>query len=148
MTLKKIATALVLILLNSSTSAQVYQWKDKSGRTILSDSPPPPGSKPKLIEVDRGGSNQQKSTADIEIEFRKRQQESQKLSEDEAKKNTAKAQQKIYCDDAKRQLSLLKSGERISTREINGERKFMEEDQRNKEITTTERYMNENCKSL
>lgn len=41
-------TVTVLIALGSSThvGAQMYQWKDQNGRTVFSDSPPPPNIPP------------------------------------------------------------------------------------------------------
>lgn len=145
----KSAAGLLLLLFCAAASAQVYQWKDKNGHTIVSDSPPPPGIKSRTLAPEQNATTgNSKSTADQDMAFRKRQQEAQSRSEQDAKEKTANAQRKIYCEDAKRQLALLKSGERISTREASGERSFMDDDKRAQETTATQRYLDENCKNL
>jgi hypothetical protein len=132
-----------------AASAQVYQWKDKNGRTIISDSPPPSGIKSRVLAPEASdAAAPQKSLADQEAEFRKRQQEAQARSDQDAKEKAANAQRKEYCDDARRQLALLKSGERIVTREISGERSFMDDEKRAQETATMQRLLDENCKGF
>lgn len=145
----KSAAGLLLLLFCMAASAQVYQWKDKNGRTIISDSPPPSGVKSRTLAPEtNNAASSQKSLADQDADFRKRQQEAQTRSEQEAKEKAANTQRKEYCDDARRQLALLKSGERISTREINGERSFMDDDKRAQETATMQRLLDENCKGF
>lgn len=143
------SAAALLLLFSMAASAQVYQWKDKNGRTIISDSPPPAGVKSRTLAPETSNAaGSQKSLADQDADFRKRQQEAQTRSEQETKEKAANTQRKEYCDDARRQLALLKSGERISTREINGERSFMDDDKRAQETATMQRLLDENCKGF
>lgn len=145
----KSAAGLLLLLFCMSVAAQTYQWKDKSGRTIISDSPPPAGVKSRMLAPEsNNAADSQKSLADQDAEFRKRQQETQTRNEQDAKEKAANVQRKEYCDDARRQLALLKSGERIATREISGERSFMDDEKRAQETATMQRLLDENCKGF
>ena len=78
--MKRLALAIAAFLVTTATSAQIYQWKDESGKTVISDKPPA-GSASTVKKVGSAPSSSnpsaQKSTADRDMEMRKRQQEAQ-----------------------------------------------------------------------
>ena len=140
----------VLLMLSTATSgvaqAQIYQWKDNNGRTVISDTPPPggvrPSQKPNAAETNETG----KTLAEREMEFKKRQLEKREKSEKEEKERKAKEELKDSCQRSRLQLISLESGQRISSTDLNGERRFMEDAERQKEIERSRKFIQENCK--
>lgn len=147
--MKRIAPALAVILFSSTTSAQIYQWKDENGKTVISDKPPA-GQVLQQKKIDTESTPPttaiQKSAADRELEFRKRQKEAKENAEKTSKEQTAIAEQKENCDNGRRHLQVLESGERIAMRDDKGERYFMEDAQRQIEIQKTRKSIEQNCK--
>ena len=145
---------LALLSLGSLTPAwsQVYQWKDASGRTIISDTPPPANAKVKRTNADQTGSGSAaasgKSLAEQEIEFRKRQLEQQDRATQEAREKELQENRRRACADVRRQLGSLQSGERISLRDDKGERYFMDDAQRAEEIRRAQSFLDGNCKGM
>lgn len=149
--------ALIAALLATlPAQAQIYQYKDASGKTVLSDRPPPSGSVPAKTHSAAGVSSGEaqaekteaapKSLSERDLEFKKRQQEQRDAAEKAQKKAAAQSARTEDCERARRQLQLLESGERIATRDAQGERVFIEDDQRAAEIERTRKYIAEVCK--
>ena len=147
----------------STAHAETYQWKDSNGQTVVSDVPPPPtvkgrrsigGSQPSVVSEkpaeksaeDAKAADAPKTSAEKDLEFKKRQQE-QKEASDKAQKEAAnKNTVKQGCVSEKQQLQLLESGERIATRDEKGERVYMDDNQRAAEIERTRKLVAEACK--
>lgn len=148
------SAGLLLLLFCCTATAQVYQWKDKSGRTILSDTPPPASVKSRVLDTGdtatsgTNNSNTSNSLADRDQAFRQRQQKASAKADQDAKEKAALQERQRYCEDARRQLALLKSGERIVQRDLNGERSYLDDEQRNLKAESTQRYLDSNCKDL
>lgn len=161
-------TALLLALVVAlPAQAQIYHYKDASGKTVISDRPPPPGKAPGKTYPAAGGASEgapvtngasetseaspsptagPKTLAERELEFKKRQKE-QKEAADKAQKEAAKqATRKDECERAKRQLQVLESGERVTMRDEKGELVFIEDEQRAAEINRTRKHIAEACK--
>ena len=147
--MKRSALIVAALLAAAAVHAQVFEWKDESGKTHYSDMPPP-GNARELRKIESAppatGSPTQKTAADRELEFRKRQKESQTNSEKASKEQTASTERKENCDNARRQLQLLESGERIALRDDKGERYYMDDAQREQEITKARQAMQSFCK--
>jgi hypothetical protein len=140
-----------------NTNAQTYQWKDSSGHTVISDTPPPGSAKDgsRIIGGKVPTSNAPssakpaeapKSMAEKELEFKKRQQESTEKSEKDAKEKTLAAEKRDNCDRAQKQVTLLESGQRIATVDEKGERRVMEEAEKAKEMERARRAVSDSCK--
>ncbi|HEX5802690.1 MAG TPA: DUF4124 domain-containing protein [Azospira sp.] len=161
-------TALLLALVVAlPAQAQIYQYKDASGKTVISDRPPPPGKTPaktysaggnasdgsaaangtaEATEASPSPTAGPKTLAERELEFKKRQKE-QKEAADKAQKEAAtQATRKDECERAKRQLQVLESGERVTMRDEKGERVFIEDEQRAAEIERTRKHIADACK--
>lgn len=146
-TLSLLAAALCLAL---PASAQIYQWKDQNGKTVISDKPPV-GQVTLQKQIDsappaKTGAKQQPSLADRELEFRKRQKEAQENAEKAKKDEVASAERNESCQNARRQLQALESGERIALRDDRGERYYLDDAQRDQETAKTKRFLEAQCK--
>lgn len=147
--MRRPALIVAAILAATAAHAQVFEWKDESGKTHYSDMPPP-GNARELRKIESAppatGSPSQKTAADRELEFRKRQKESQTSSENASKEQTASSERKENCDNARRQQQLLESGERIALRDDKGERYYMDDAQREQEIAKARQAVQSFCK--
>lgn len=135
--MKRFALTLAALLAASAVNAQIYQWKDENGKTVISDKPPVGNVRQqKRIEAEAPapGNVEQKPLADREMEFRKRQQETREKNEKQQKEAAVAAENRENCERARRARQSLESGERIATRDANGERVFLDDAQREQEI--------------
>jgi hypothetical protein len=156
MTMKPLIIALTIASTAafSLAQAQSYQWKDSNGRTIISDSPPPGGVRPAKTVPPTGTANTEaakpadapKSMAERDMDFKKRQQEAKEKAEKEGKESAANAEKKENCQRARQQLAALESGQRISSTDASGERRFLEDAERQREIERTRKYVSDSCK--
>ena len=148
-----------LALLASSliAHAQVYQWKDANGKTIVSDTPPPGGVKasrsfggsPSMsIEKPAATSdaNAPKSMADKDADFKKRQQDNKLKSELKAKDEEFAKEKQQFCEQARRQIATMEAKGPVATVNEKGEQQLMNADQRMEEIERVRKQMAENCK--
>ena len=133
--------------------AQIYKWKDASGKTVISDQPPPcqlpvvkqNDSSPAAQTDPAQTSPAQPSLADRELEFRKRQKETRENAEKAEKEAAAAAQREKDCQTARGQLQSLESGARIALRNDQGERYFMDDAQRAQEAERTRQFVETQC---
>lgn len=147
--MKRLTLAVAALLVTTAVHAQIYQWKDENGKTVISDKPPAGAARtPRKIDAETPAANAapQKTTADREMDFRKRQQESQEKAEKEQKEQAAAGQKKDNCERARRYLQSLESGERIALRDGQGERYYMEDAQRQQEISKAQQTVQADCK--
>ena len=131
-----------------SVAAQTYPWKHGSGRTVISDTPPPPGSGASRIRTPDGehSGDAVKALQAKQADQRKRSEEAKENADKEAKAEALKAENKENCTMARNQLTGLESGQRISGMTASGERYVLDDNDRQKEINRIRKYMAENCK--
>ena len=146
--MKPFAIAVASMLLATAVHAEIYQWKDDKGRTIISDKPPL-GKVTQQQQVETSAppasAASQKSSADRDLEFRKRRQESDDKAGETKRKAEEQAAKQENCDRARRHLQVLESGERIAMRDDTGERYFMDETQREQELVKTREVIQASC---
>jgi hypothetical protein len=135
--------------LSLPTGAQIYKWKDASGKTVISDKPPP-GQLPVPQQNESNDpapptQSAQPSLADRELEFRKRQKEARENAEKTEKETAAATEKEENCQNARRRLQMLESGERIASRNDKGERYFMDDAQRAQETAKTRQHIDTQC---
>lgn len=80
------------------------------------------------------------------MDFKKRQQEGKEKSEKSAQEEAAAANRKENCEKAQRQLAVIESGLRMSSVNADGERKILDDAERQAELERTRRVVSENCK--
>jgi len=148
--MKRFAFSIAILLASIAADAQIYQWKDENGKTIISDKPPVGNIRtPRKIETEAASTNAaspQKTVADRELDFRKRQKDSQVSAEKSKAEEEANAAREENCANARRQLRSLESGERIAMRDDNGERYFLEDAQRQQQIEKAQQAVQSSCK--
>ena len=148
-----VSTALLAISLCIAlpATAQVYQWKDENGKTVISDKPPvgqvrdqkkigtssPPSST---------NGQKQPSLTDREMDFRKRQKEAQESAEKNRKEEASSGEMQENCKNARNQLKSLESGDRISMHDDKGERYYMDDARREQEIEKVRKFVETSCK--
>jgi hypothetical protein len=147
--MKRFALGVATLLAATAVNAQIYQWKDENGKTVISDKPPVGNVRQQQkVASDAPATNAaaQKSAADKELEFRKRQKDAQESTEKSNKEQAASAEKKENCENARRYLQALESGERIAMRDEKGERYFLDDAQREQDIAKTRQAVQTNCK--
>jgi len=146
--MKPFALALAALFSATTLYAQVYEWKDENGKTIYSDQAPV-GNVRQLRKLDAGSpaavSTTQKSAADRELEFRKRQKEAQENTQKANQEQSASTDKQANCANARLQLQTLESGERVSLRDDKGGRYFMDDAQRDQEIAKMRQAVQSYC---
>lgn len=155
-----VATSVAAI---NAVYAETYQWKDSSGQTVISDTPPPSNAKsrraidarqPSVVsekpaeKVAEGTKSSEgpKTMAEKDLEFRKRQQENKEKAEKLAKQQAAEAAQKDNCERTKQNLAALEKNQPMLTLDDNGQQKLMDTSQREQELEHARRIIAESCK--
>lgn len=145
-----------------SAHAQTYQWKDSSGRTVISDMPPPGAANKSVRTINTAKpisstSTQSKNSeteteietpktiADKEMDFKKRQQEAKELAEKTAKEKAAASEKMSTCQLAKQNLAILESGSPMGTTGPNGEQTMMSNIERSQEAARLRQILLEHC---
>jgi len=154
-TAKLLALLAAAAISATSAHAQTYQWKDSSGRTVISDTPPPGsakdrqtlGGQPAVVTTPaEKAAEAPKTTADKDMEFKKRQQEAKDKADKDAREQAATAQKKENCERTRRNLSALESGRPLSQPDENGQPRLMDTTQREQEIERARKFMSDACK--
>jgi Domain of unknown function (DUF4124) len=150
--MKRLLVAISLALCVAlPVSAQMYKWVDSNGKVHYSDKPPPSNIKTEKLRAPppapaasapapaaneaKGGTKQDaakaepKTPAEQEQAFRKRQLESAKAQEVEAKKLAQERDKAENCRRAKAALANLQIGGRQMRVDANGERTFLDDQQ-------------------
>jgi len=166
----RLALATVLIACTSLAQAQ-WIWVNEKGVKQLSDQPPPPGTPAnKILKAPRGAAmadlrkdgsaaegeegapseaaapKAKPTLAERNADFNKRQKESAEKTAKAAEETKRETERKKYCADARSNIGLLESGARISDMAPNGERSFMTDEARAKQIKEQRESINSNCK--
>ncbi len=145
--------ACVALLIAGSAAAQIFECFDAKGaRTIAQYCPPGTVKENKLMKSGAGGTPAAstpavKTTAEKEVEFRKRALERQEAdAKAEKEKNEGKIAEQ-NCFDARGQLRQLEDGVRITrTDPVTGERSYLSDNDRPAEIAKAKRIVDSWCK--
>lgn len=141
---------LVLASLWGVVAAQVYTWRDASGKTHYSDTPPPGVDAKKMragTSTDSAGSAAAaRGIAEQDMEFRKRKAEADK-TQAKAEQERKEAQEgKLNCEEARNQLGALESGQRMSRINDRGEHIPLDDEMRMQEIEKARKAVQSWCK--
>ncbi len=140
---------LVLLLSSPLALGQIYSWRDAEGVVHYGDRAPP-GAKVREIETDQlpagTTARARHALADKEAAFDKRQQESRDAAA-KAEKAKADAEEKQKnCDQAQSYLRALESGVRITRTGKNGERVFLDDQERAQELRSAQSRADSFCR--
>lgn len=171
----KLLSLAVLIVLSSIAQAQIYEWRDAQGRLNYSDHPPQgvnarlvkggtPAPRVTSSEPSSGSSPTEsdspdsastipappapdapKSLAEQELEFRQRRaaEAEAKAKEEHARQQAAERER--MCVDQGYQLTALQSGQRVSRFNARGEREYLDDTARAREIERIQKFLKSSC---
>jgi len=131
----------------TAAMAQQYKWVDANGKVQYGDTPPP-GVEATRLKPPPAGASAPAAAPKVnpEAAFRNRQQERQKSDEKSAKERADAETKRVNCEQSQGALRSLQSGQRISSTNAAGERVFIDDAERAKEIERTQRAVNDWCK--
>ncbi len=151
---------LFLVLVSANAFPALTKWVDADGQVHYSDVPPPPNANAKILRstsstTDSKSSEDstaasapaaQKTIAEREAELKKAQQAKKEADEKAAKKQAETETKKAYCDTLQHNLRTLEEGVRIMDVDANGNRSFLEDEQRQQRIAKAKQDISANCK--
>jgi hypothetical protein len=147
-----LVATILLALLSLTVGAQVYRWVDKDGKVQYSDQPPPPGAgKADVTKINSSTPSAASTTgAPPKAPEKGKTPEKSKVESANAVKPEEEARQKReteeYCQGAKGELRQLQDGDRLAVTAPNGERRFIEDDERATRIQNLQKKIAEVCK--
>ncbi|HTQ77653.1 MAG TPA: DUF4124 domain-containing protein [Burkholderiales bacterium] len=145
-----LAVALAFV---GAAQAQIKCWKDAAGNRMCGDTPPP-GAAVSTVKVQpapppaAAGKDAKKgplTPAEKEQAFRQRQQEAAKAAEKTEKADEQAAKKQQNCANARQNIQMLESGQRIARFNSAGERYFIDDAQRATELTEARKIEQESC---
>lgn len=133
----------------SASAAAVHKWVDENGKVHYSDQPPPGKTNSQKTDIPVRPAlpaPPSKSLADKEMEFRKRRMEAEetRIKQEKAEMEARSRQQN--CDLALGRLNALQAGGRIVRFNAQGEREFLGDDERPREIAAARTDAERWCK--
>jgi len=152
--MRKTIVLVLSLAFASAVFAQQYKWVDRDGKVQYGDVPPPGVKATPLKPPPPGVSStpapaaQKDAKKDLspEAAFRKRQLEGKEQEEKAAKERAEADSKRTNCENAQASLRTLQSGQRVSTTNAAGERVFIDDAQRAKEIERAQRLVSDWCK--
>lgn len=157
--MKRIFLSFCLLSLAAVAQAQNFRWVDKDGKVQYGDNPPPgvkstplkappgpatPPASPASKDAGKDGKDAKKALTPEEA-FRKRQEDAKKAEAKAAEEAANAAKKKQNCTSAQSRLRELESGMRISQTNAQGERVFMDDETRAREVVTARQAVKESC---
>ncbi len=141
---------LILACVWATASAQVYTWRDASGKVHYSDTPPPGVDAKKMRAGTQPGATPAsgapgRSVAEQDMEFRKRQTEADKSRAKAEQERKDSEESKRNCADAKKQLAALESGQRMSRFNESGEAIPLDDEMRAQETEKARKSVQSWC---
>ncbi|HYC46937.1 MAG TPA: DUF4124 domain-containing protein [Burkholderiales bacterium] len=151
MNTRRYAAVLLLTMPGLAAGAQINKCMDASGKVVAYAAECPAGTRSEQTNIKNAPSAApapaQKSLAERDAEFRKRQMEKQEAATKDEKKSAEQAQRKRACDSARAYLKSLQEKQRITrTDPKTGERVFLEDAEYPKEIARAQQAVSNNCK--
>ncbi|MBL8471257.1 MAG: DUF4124 domain-containing protein [Rhodocyclaceae bacterium] len=130
-------------------AGEIYQYKDAQGRTVYSDVPPPDAknvTRSSVAPASEGSPAARRTLAERERDLRKQQADRDQADQKAAKDKADAEARSRNCEDARGYLRTLESGERVVRHDANGERSFLDDEQRAADIARTKKAIQDFCK--
>jgi hypothetical protein len=138
--------------------AQQYKWIDNNGKTQYGDTPPAgvkatplkgssaPAAEDKAAAKDaKAAAKGPLTPAQQEADFRKRQLEAEKSRDKDEKKAQDAESKRANCQSAQEQIRAFEGGQRIARTDANGERYYVDDDQRAAELAKARKAASNWC---
>lgn len=155
--MRRTAGLFLFLLAATAGAAEIYTWKDREGRVNYADNPPTGSTKARTLSgrdteptpvpaaQPAAGESAQKSVADQDLEFRKRQAEAAEQKAKADKEAAAAEEKQKNCERARNQLKALESGQRVAQFNAKGEREFLDDAQRAAAIANAKKVADSWC---
>lgn len=150
---RAIGVLLLGLAATTAAAAEIYTWRDASGKVHFSDTPPADAKAQKMrpssatsTDAPAAEASKPKSTAEKEREFKQRQEDAAKAKEKEAKDKAEAEEKRRNCEDARGQLNALESGRRMGRSTPEGEIIPLDDEARAQEIERTRKAVSGWCK--
>ncbi len=143
------AVTVIVLLLSTSTYAQIYKWVDKNGKTQYTDQPPPPDAakEEKRLNIKSGpaagSQDKSRSLSEEREEFDKRRQQQR---EEDAKQQAKSEENKKKCLDAQTQLKMYTDSPRLTVPDGAGGMMYADDDLRQRKIADANKAIAAYCK--
>lgn len=141
---------LALLLLCDTAAAQVNKCLDASGKVVGYGAQCPAGTRSEATTIrnaPQAAGDSQKSLAERDAAFRKRQVERQEAEAKQAQASTQQAQLKRACDESRVYLKALEARHRVQKADPNtGERVFLSDADYPKEVARVQSSIAKRCK--
>lgn len=152
--LKRLLTGCAAMLVTQAALGQIVECVDAKGnKTIAQFCPPGTVRETQLSKggtgaSDPGAATDSKSSAEQEVEFKKRSLERQEAAARAEKENSESEEAQRNCYEVRAQLKQLEDGMRVSTIDPDtGERTFLEDADRPAEIERAQKAVDNWCKN-
>ncbi|MFZ5524966.1 MAG: DUF4124 domain-containing protein [Pseudomonadota bacterium] len=155
----------ILMIFCINAFAEVNKWVDENGRVHYSDQPPPSNAKKILSSTPKaqspaetsgaaesgntaesGSSDEPKTIAEREADLKKKQKADKEAAEKAAQEQANKESIQENCNQAKLSLKALQGEMRIVELDANGERVYLDDEQRQQRIAKTQQDISRLCK--
>ena len=157
----RIALFAIAILGAPAAQAQVYKCLDSNGKVVYSQNPCPPGMKPEAMSrggippasavapatgaAEKASKSGPRTAAELEQDFRKRQQAEAKAAKQTDQKNAETQAKDAACRNARQRLANFEIGGRFTQIDDKGERYYMEDAQIESEKTRARADVAQSC---
>lgn len=151
--MKRFVVIVAALAFSAAAAAQTYKWVDQDGKVRYGDTPPPgvkatplrppPGPISSPSPASQDGKKDKPLTP--EAAFQKRQMERSEAEQKAAKEKDDAERKRANCESAQSRLRLLQSGARVATVDAQGERVFISDEERARDLERTQKAVNEAC---
>jgi hypothetical protein len=147
-----------LMMFGINAFAEVHRWVDENNRVHYSDLPPSVDAKTKKLRSasDTGDAAETgaaastpaapKTIAEREAELRMARQTKKEAADKAAQEQNKKDAKQEYCTQARLSLNALQQDVRIMEIDANGERSYLEDEQRQQRIAKAQQDISKHCK--
>ena len=145
---------LLLMLFSANTFAALNKWVDANGKVHYSDQPPPVNVKAETLRSPAASSEPAKASsapaapktlAEREAELKKAEQEKKKTAEKTAQEQAKADNKKANCALSQQNLKMLQDGVRLTDIDANGERYYLNDEQREQRIAKAQQDIGNWC---
>jgi hypothetical protein len=147
----KYPLTIFLLLMSFNSYADLHKWVDADGKVHYSDEAPPPNVKAETLrtspENDTGASSpvSTKTIYEQEAEINKERKAKEKAAQEAAKLQKEADIKKSNCELSRNRLATLQNAPRIFTIDANGERSYMDDSTRQKNISDATTEVSKYC---
>lgn len=149
--MRSAATLALLCCLSLPAQAGLNKWVDENGKVHYSDSPPA-GTRVESVRNITGKGQESapvdyssKTYSQREAELNKARQQKKEASEKSAREAAQQQERKQNCAAARENLRALESGTRLVTYDENGEKRFLDDADREQRMNSAREAVKANC---